>query len=366
MIEEKDIILFERSLAGKLSDEEQQKFDQRLSTDQQFNSNFEKYKAVIKGIRQHEDYQDLMILLQENFKSQDWSVPPPVRERQQRFWMHWAITLALILLAVLVTWWLTRGEQIGSDQSSENETRTETTAGNVSANNQEPTEVMDSELVADSAEQQEVEAIESDHEVISAFMIGDKGYFLTQYSVISDARFLRLRQNDTLDFRAEIVVFDASLDLAVLKLTEGDGLTGIRVPYRLATTQAFSGTTVMAVARNAQQGELLFSEGTITALESQGSAEQYAIEWPDEETAVFSGSPVISKNGNVVGIVIASENEEMEFIKSTHIVGFMARNGNDPELEEYIPTAANRLAGLEREDQVERLESFVLEVVKFY
>lgn len=365
MIEEKDIILFERSLAGKLNEDEQEKFDERLAADRQFKSNFEKYKAVIKTIRQHENYQDLMILLNENFKSQDWSVPPPVRERQQRFWIHWALTLALIILAVLLTWWFTRGEGETTNQSAENTTKTEQLAEPVDESYIEPSELGASQIAADSLQEQEVEVNDSESEAMTAFMIGDKGYFLTQYSKISDARFLRLRQNDTLDFRVEIVVHDASLDLAVLKFLEGEGLIGIRVPYRLATTQAYSGTPVMSVARKPGQG-LFFTEGNINALESDGGLGQYEIEWPDEDNALQPGSPLISKNGNVVGIVTSADNDRLEFVKSTHVVGFLARNANDPALGDYIPTAANRLAGLERRDQLERLESFVLEVVKFY
>ncbi len=365
MIEEKDIILFERSLAGRLSDDEQQKFDERLTAQKQFKSNFEKYKAVIKTIGQHENYQDLMVLLNENFKSQDWSVPPPVRERQQRFWIHWAITITLILLAVLLTWWFTRGEAETTAQSTKSEVSAESSSERTDQSNSEPAEVAANQIAVDSIEQQELEVNDSDNEVLTAFMIGDKGYFLTQYSTISDARFLRLRQNDTLDFRAEMVVYDASLDLAVLKFLEGEGLSGIRVPYRLATTQSYEGTAVMSVSRKPGQG-LLFTEGTINALESEGELEQYAIEWPEDENALQPGSPLISKNGNVVGIVTSAGSDRLEFIKSTRIVGFLARNANDPELGNYIPTAANRLAGLERRDQVERLESFVLEVVKFY
>ena len=113
-----------------------------------------------------------------------------------------------------------------------------------------------------------------------------------------------------------------------------------------------------------RSGELGSEIGNINALESDGSFKHYDISIEDGDR--FNGGPVISKNGNIVAMVSGEEDSLASFVKSTHLVGMLARNANDAGMEGYLPAADNRLAGLERQAQQERVAPFVLEVIRFY
>ena len=361
MVAPEDILLFEKANKGELNPEEMAAFEQRLSKDKGLQEAFEKYQQIIRDIKQQQHYEDLMVVLNEQYKSRNWSVAPEETEFRKSPYLIWILVAVGLIGAVILTYAITRSmyvgtaetEQVSQDMNGENGTTGESGEAGVS-------DEMEAVPEAETEEIAEEESAATDPNP-TAFMISQNGYFLTQFSAVRDARFLRLRQNDTIEYKVEVVLSDATLDIAVLKLLNDDWKRTNRLPYRLATTQAFPNTEIMAVGR---AGDLRNENGNITSLDENGAFEFYSVEIT--EGARFKGGPVISKNGNIVAIVTTNEAGEPRFVKSTNLVGMLARNANDPSLSDYLPSGSNNLAGQERPDQLNRIKPFMLEVIRFY
>lgn len=361
MVEISDIELFEKAAQGELSKGKNDVFVRRLAEDADFKANYENYKKIVTAIKQQQHYEELMVVLNESYKSKDWAAPAVEIESATSPIKYWLITAILLIVAVVVSFFIARAIYAGEERLADEESVSD------------QSEVVDSQppedqevKVSDQTVEPTIDEPESTEPIPqkatpTAFMIAGSGYFITQYSAVNDARSLRLRQNDTTEYKVDMVVHDTDLNIAVLRLEQGQVNSLSSLPFRLATTQAFANTEVMVVGRN---GQLVNREGVISALESNGSFNHYELEIDDAPE--FSGAAVISKNGNIVAIGISQSDGAMQYLKSTHVVGMLARSTGEPGMDDYIPAANNRLAGLEREDQLERIAPFVLEVIKFY
>lgn len=148
----------------------------------------------------------------------------------------------------------------------------------------------------------------------SGFIISDEGYILTNYHVIETAYNNNLdvtvMLNDGTEYKASIVGFESSNDIAVLKI-EATGLTPIDFGNSDSITM---GETVYAVGN--PLGELAYSmsTGTVSGLdrviitdESPEGINMFQI-----DAAVNhgnSGGPVYNNHGEVIGIVTAKSGE---------------------------------------------------------
>lgn len=357
MAEISDIELFEKAAQGELPKARNDVFVRRLAEDADFKADYEKYKEIVSAIQQQQHYEKLMVVLNECYKSKDWAAPAVEIERSPTGLKHWVITAILLIIAVVVTFFVARAIYTGESTEKESE---QPEVVESQAQDEETTVASDQPEEPVTDETPATDPVEVKTKP-TAFMISGSGYFITQHSAVSDARSLRLRQNDTIEYKVDMVTHDPELDIAVLRLEQDQRSALQGLPFRLATTQAFANTEVMVVSRN---GQLDYRESTISALESEGSFKLYELEMDDDPG--FAGAPVISKNGNIVAIGISDEEGDIQYVKSTHIVGLLARSTGEPGMEDYVPAANNRLAGFERPDQVERIAPYVLEVIKFY
>lgn len=357
MAEIGDIELFEKAAKGELSKAKNDVFVRRLAEDVDFKADFEKYKEIVSAVQQQQHYEELMVVLSESYKSKDWAAPAVEIENTPTSLKHWVITAILLVAAIVVTFFVARaiysgGESVEAVSEQSEVVESQPTAAQEVVVSDQPEEPITDETPATDSVADKISP--------TAFMIASSGYFITQYSAVSDARSLRLRQNDTIEYKVDMVMHDPELDIAVLRLERNQIRALSDVPFRLATTQAFANTEVMVVGR---KGELEYRESTISALESEGSFKLYELEMDGD--LGYAGAPVISKNGNIVAIGVLDDGVA-QYVKSTHIVGLLARSAEEFGMEDYVPSANNRLAGLERPDQVERITPYVLEVVKFY
>lgn len=356
MAELKDIELFEKWRKNSFSATEREAFESRLKSDASFAEDFRLYEQVIADIKQQQTYEDLMMQLSEVHKAKDWSAPTSEIMKSNKPQFGWLLLVLAVLAATTITFIVARA--LYSTESTLAPDAPQQTEAVLPINNQVGA-APDSTAVVNEESEVADEVVSSEPNP-TAFMISESGYFVAQYSKIKEARSVRLRQNDTTEYKVKMLFNDPELDVAVLRLSEGYWPRNSRLPYRLASTQAFENTEVMAVARS---GEIEFGLGYIKALESGGDRDFYSVEL--EDVKPISGGVLLSRNGNVVAF-IRSANDSLQFVKSTELVGLLARHASDPDMADYLPAADNRLAGFEREVQRQKMEPFVLEVIQFY
>ena len=139
----------------------------------------------------------------------------------------------------------------------------------------------------------------------SGFIISDDGYIITNHHVIDDAASITVTMYDNSSYDAELVGYDESNDLAVLKI-EADGLT----PVILGDSDALQvGDSVVAIGN--PLGELTFSltSGTVSALDRTITmSNNVSMDLIQTDCAINSGNSggaLFNLYGEVVGITNA-------------------------------------------------------------
>jgi hypothetical protein len=352
-----DIALFESFSQGKLHESDLENFQKRLKDSPAFKSDYEKYLLVLESVKQQQAFKKRIVQFNEWYKEKDRFA---ARLNSDEIQPAGGAPLIPIVLTAIVSIGLTALFFIFFFSSSSN-------SESVIADEIEPVEienVTEDAIVAKVADtiSQVIEQPEAVAEklVINTFMISQSGYFLTQYSKIKDAKSYRIWSPDSSSYKATLVHYDLLLDLALLKVDKSEIKNKGTLVFRLATTQAGSETEVMAVAF---QEELDSFKGEILKDESVDSNSLYGtdIRFDDNCTSV----PVISKNGNIVGVGLQKEGN-IEILKSLVVVAWLNKSVEDGKLPDYIMSTENRLSGLESQDQLKRLSPFVGKVLLFY
>jgi len=134
----------------------------------------------------------------------------------------------------------------------------------------------------------------------SGFLINESGYILTNYHVIEDANPIRVSiGKDTATFIAELVRFDASYDLALLKINKSN------TPYLLMKQldDYEVGDPVIAIGTPASKelGQTV-SKGIISGIRKMEFRD--LIQTDVSINPGNSGGPLMDENGEVIGIVV--------------------------------------------------------------
>jgi serine protease Do len=139
----------------------------------------------------------------------------------------------------------------------------------------------------------------------SGFILTEDGYILTNYHVIEDSNSVSVTTYDNRVFDAEIVGYDISNDIAVLKI-DAEGLQ----PVKLGSSGDLRvGDTVIAIGN--PLGELTFSLtlGVVSALNREVTLSSgTAMDLIQTDTAINSGNSggaLFNMQGEVVGITNA-------------------------------------------------------------
>lgn len=198
----------------------------------------------------------------------------------------------------------------------------------------------------------------------TGFALSNDGYIVTNYHVTEGADSVYIQTRDGNYYKASTVSFDANADIAILKVESRKFRFSKQgnLPYSFATGKSGLGERVFTLGY--PQDEIVYSEGYISSRNGYlGDSLQYRLELPAEPGQ--SGAPVLDASGNVVAIVTGKET------KSTNITYAVSSNTMLRMLRN-IPQAANitlpkntRLAKMNREQQIEKIQDFTC-VVNVY
>ena len=138
----------------------------------------------------------------------------------------------------------------------------------------------------------------------SGFIITSDGYIVTNYHVVEDANEIKVTTYDDESYKAELVGYDESNDIAVLKIG-ANGLT----PVVLGNSDNMKvGDSVVAIGN--PLGELTFSltTGSISALNRKITINNTAMDLIQTDCAINSGNSggaLFNSYGEVIGITNA-------------------------------------------------------------
>ncbi len=197
----------------------------------------------------------------------------------------------------------------------------------------------------------------------TGFLIDGKGYIVTNAHVVNRLKTIYVENNKGEYFTAQTVYADNNTDLAILKINDTAFRTVYNLPYSINRSNSNLGEQIftMGYPRN----EIVYGEGYVSA-KSGNDGDSTAYQVSVSVNPGNSGGPVLNKRGEIIGI-ITSKNSTADGVvfaaKSKNIYKLLdALKEKGDTLTIKLPTNTG-LKGLDREQQVRKMEDFVFMVV---
>lgn len=198
----------------------------------------------------------------------------------------------------------------------------------------------------------------------TGFLIDGKGYLVTNAHVINRMKNVYVENNKGDFFSASSIYTDNNVDLAILKINDTAYKTIANLPYSIKRANSDLGEQFFTLGF--PRNEIVYGEGYVSA-KSGNDGDSTAYQLTVSANPGNSGGPVINRNGEIIGIITAKDSKADGVVyatKSRNIFKLLDQLKKLDEKEQSIKIpASNALKGMDRVQQVKKMEEFVFMVV---
>jgi len=198
----------------------------------------------------------------------------------------------------------------------------------------------------------------------TGFLIDSKGYLVTNAHVVKGASRIEV-QNNLGKFKAREVYINDTTDLAILKI-EDVSFKPQTLPYGISKTGMELGEEIFTLGY--PRSEIVYGKGYMSARTGyNGDTLTCQITVPANPGS--SGTPVLNKDGDVVGIIRGNQHDAQDFvsaIRSKGIFQALSQIRNDSMLLKIDSAMAHirvpltsALKGLDREHQIQKIQDCI-------
>jgi serine protease Do len=195
----------------------------------------------------------------------------------------------------------------------------------------------------------------------TGFMIdAANNYIVTNAHVIKEASHNLIVENiKGVQYYAQPVYINAEQDLAIIKITDSAFKSLPLMPYTIRKSDAELGEQIFLMGY--PKAEIVYGEGYVSAKNGHDMNPVYC-QISTSANEGNSGSPVITKNGDLVGIVTSSEknaNGVVYAIKSANIFAAINEVKKQKGDEKIKIASFPTLKGLDRVSQIKKMQGYV-------
>lgn len=192
----------------------------------------------------------------------------------------------------------------------------------------------------------------------TGFLVDAKGYLVTNRHVIDKAEQIAVQRGDQ-EYKAFVMYVDDKRDLAILRIQDEKFKQQSFLPYGLSRKSVPLGESLFTLGY--PRDEIVYGQGYLSARTGfEGDTMSYQIEVAANQGN--SGSPVLNRNGEVIGILNGRQSDQQGFvfaIRSQEILASLQAFRKTMKSEKINPPTQSRLSGVERTQQVKRIQDFV-------
>lgn len=211
----------------------------------------------------------------------------------------------------------------------------------------------------DSSNKNEKETTAENYTGGTGFALNTNGYIATNYHVVKDAENIKVQLSNLNELEAHLVAFDSNSDVAIIKINDKDFKFDGKIPYNLQQNSSMLGSKIFTLGY--PQDNLTYNEGYISSMKGfKNDSLSYQLEITSNPGQ--SGSPVIDKKGNVIGIIVGKKTDSygttyakhtssiIELIKSLPAEHAIKINNNQP------------IQYKENTDQVSKYQNYIVSI----
>lgn len=199
----------------------------------------------------------------------------------------------------------------------------------------------------------------------TGFLIDVKGYLVTNSHVVTGSS-AKVVNSKGKELNAVIVYKDSKSDLAILKIEDNDYKAPASLPYSLKNSSTELGDEIFTLGY--PKNEVRYNMG-YTSSRTGFDGDTATFELAITANHGNSGGPVLNKNGEVIGVISKSQNNAQGVvfaIKTKNIYRLIDEiKKSDTTVNRIKPTTSQTLKGLNRSEQIKKLEDYVY-MVKAY
>lgn len=199
----------------------------------------------------------------------------------------------------------------------------------------------------------ESEITESTPEIapsFSAFAISNNGLFVTSAKTEIGKRFQLMPSADGEMLTGEVVYSDTAQSIAFIRC---DLEAGMRLPYMLSTEDPKVAQELYSVS--SKENEFFYIEGKLNAAGAAGMGKV-------KLAHTTPGAPILSDKGQILGMVLESEEEDMNLVMNCSKIKEALSNYESISGSKVPLVSRNGLFYNNRIDQVEKLKPYIYEV----
>jgi S1-C subfamily serine protease len=196
----------------------------------------------------------------------------------------------------------------------------------------------------------------------TGFLIDTKGYLVTNAHVVKGAQHIAVQTSNGRDLRAVLVYADADKDIAILKITDKNYKPLSSIPYAIKRNSGDLAESIFTLGY--PRNDIVYGDGYIAARTGyNGDTLSCQITIPANKGN--SGSPILNKNGEVIGILSKKENtvEGAAFaLRSKYIFDAINELQKDSSYKNIKTPTTSTLKGKDRTQQVKTISDYVFMV----